>query len=355
MRWPRPAPPVLLLALALHSIILAACAEGPPAPAGPRLPAAADCSGPEYRALDFWIGEWDVRSPGGDPLGSNHIVSILDGCAVREMWTDARGGKGESLFFHDRALGRWRQVWVTSDGSWKEKTEIEASREPASPARARSGRSIRFQGEVLQAQGGTALDRTTLTALADGRVRQVIEVSPDRGSTWSAWEGVYTRRAHSCNGAHRELDFWIGDWDLVIRARKAPGKDEWAVARGRNRISSVLGGCAIEEDFTADGPSKPWSGKSLSRWVEPERRWRQAWVDDDGGYIALTGGRRGDEVVFEAEPSVRDGKPVQMRMVFTDITASAILWRWEATRDNGASWSPMLIIEYRRAAPRRPG
>ncbi len=44
----------------------------------------------------------------------------------------------------------------------------------------------------------------------------------------------------------------------------------------------------------------------------------------------------------------RDGKTRQMRMVFTDITPQSILWRWEATVDGGKTWSPMLVIEYRR-------
>jgi hypothetical protein len=48
------------------------------------------------------------------------------------------------------------------------------------------------------------------------------------------------------------------------------------------------------------------------------------------------------------EPFVRDGERVQMRMVFTEIQADSLLWRWERTADAGATWMPMMIIEYRR-------
>jgi hypothetical protein len=148
---------------------------------------------------------------------------------------------------------------------------------------------------------------------------------------------------------HREFDFWLGDWDVTLRVRKAPDVEEWAVARGTNRISSLLGGCAVEERFSADGPREPWAGRSLSRWVANEKRWRQAWVDDTGSFILLAGGMQGKDMVLTGEPQVRDGKNVQMRMVFTDIAASGMLWRWERTADGGATWTPQMIIEYRRA------
>ena len=160
-----------------------------------------------------------------------------------------------------------------------------------------------------------------------------------------------TRRHPGCTGErYRDLDFWLGDWDVVLRVRKSPDKDEWAVSRGVNRISSLLGGCAVEERFSAEGPGQPWAGRSLSRWVESEKRWRQAWVDDTGSYIALTGGMQGKDMVLTGEPFVRDGKPVQMRMVFTDIAASSLSWRWERTVDAGATWTPMMFIEYRRSS-----
>jgi hypothetical protein len=55
------------------------------------------------------------------------------------------------------------------------------------------GPGIRFQGLVRRPDGTLVLDRTTLTPLPDGRVRQKIEQSADEGKTWRAWEGLYAR------------------------------------------------------------------------------------------------------------------------------------------------------------------
>jgi hypothetical protein len=136
-------------------------------------------------ALDFWLGEWSVVDPRGAPQGSNRIEKVLSGCAILEHWRDAGGGEGKSLFFLDRTMGGWRQVWITDKGLSKEKTQVLGFEGPG----------IRFQGRVRGADGVFVLDRTTLIPLPDGRVRQRIEQSSDDGKTWRAWEGLYARAA----------------------------------------------------------------------------------------------------------------------------------------------------------------
>src|SRR4051794_5524019 len=98
----------------MRPILLAAlCAAALPAEAA-SFSTPSGCSGPEYRALDFWLGTWDVAGAAGKFDGHNVISATLSGCAVRELWSDAEGYNGESLFFFDRSLGRWKQVWATS-------------------------------------------------------------------------------------------------------------------------------------------------------------------------------------------------------------------------------------------------
>jgi hypothetical protein len=150
-------------------------------------PASSCASDPAFAMLDFWLGDWDVYV--GDTLaGSNHIEKILDGCAVTEDWTSASGSRGHSLFYYLPADQSWKQVWVTgnalSRGGVKEKTLIESTQN-----------SVRFQGEIRLAGGGGYLDRTTLTSLENGEVRQLIEISTDGGKEWRAmFDGRYVRK-----------------------------------------------------------------------------------------------------------------------------------------------------------------
>jgi hypothetical protein len=140
--------------------------------------APAGCSGDStYARLDFWVGNWQVFL--GDTLvGTNRISKVLQGCAVIEEWRDARGMRGQSLFYVEPVHRRWKQVWVTDaarrPGGVKEKHLVALL----------PGGGVRFQGELRSADGTIVLDRTTLAPRPGGEVHQLIEVSSDGGSTW---------------------------------------------------------------------------------------------------------------------------------------------------------------------------
>lgn len=139
---------------------------------------------PRYAELDFWLGEWDVFDASGRQVGENSIRKELKGRLVLESWRDAAGGEGKGMHFFDAARGHWKLVWVDDRGGVKEKTGG-----PAGDA------AMRVEGEVTYPGGTRALDRTTLTRLPDGRVRQVIEWSADAGRTWkTSFDATYVRK-----------------------------------------------------------------------------------------------------------------------------------------------------------------
>lgn len=152
-------------------------------------------------ALDFWVGNWTVQV-GGEHAGTNRIDAILGGCAITELWRDAGGGEGHSLFYYLPAQKEWRQVWVTPaalrPGGVKEKRQVEFG-----------GPGIRFQGTIALPDGRSYLDRTTLTPQADGTVRQLIEVSTDSGTTWRpTFDGIYDRIAPAARGVPLDSLAW---------------------------------------------------------------------------------------------------------------------------------------------------
>lgn len=161
-------------ALLASAWIAAAAAQVPPG-----------CSDSEpYSQLDFWVGEWEVYVDGA-LVGHNRIEKALDGCVVFEHWTARDGSEGKSLFFVDYDR-RWVQVWVTEQalapGGVKEKVMVDDPPEG----------SVRFQGVVRHQASDPWLDRTTLTPLENGQVRQLIEVSEDGGESWNpTFDAVY--------------------------------------------------------------------------------------------------------------------------------------------------------------------
>lgn len=151
-------------------------------------PATSSCATDSaFHVLDFWLGDWTVVDSAGKQLGTNRIERVLGGCAITESWKED-DSEGRSLFYYVPSERMWKQVWVTpqalSLGGVKEKHLV-----------AQSTGTVRFQGELIGPRGLVLLDRTTLSRLPDGRVRQVIEISRDGGTTWRLnFDGFYVAR-----------------------------------------------------------------------------------------------------------------------------------------------------------------
>jgi hypothetical protein len=146
---------------------------------------------------------------------------------------------------------------------------------------------------------------------------------------------------------HRQLDFWLGDWNVVIHARNTP-TGAMSEANGRQHIEAVLGGCAIAETFAAGGPGPAWAGRSFSSWQPGAGKWRQTWVDDQGSYLAFTGGLERGAMTLYGEPRDTEGKTVQMRMIFLDVRPNSIRWEWQRSEDGWKSSTTMMRIDYTR-------
>ena len=133
-----------------------------------------------------------------------------------------------------------------------------------------------------------------------------------------------------------QFDFWLGEWELTW------GED----GRGSNRITKILDGCVIQEEF--DGtPAIPLLGLSVSTFNSVSGKWQQTWVDNSGGYLDLVGEFK-DGTMILARNAVIQEKPVTFRMVFYNITANELDWSWERSDDDGENWQPVWQIHYLR-------
>ncbi len=126
----------------------------------------------ERHRFDFWIGEWNVTTEGGTPVGSSVIESVSGGCALLENWTSNRGGHGKSLNTYNPARHQWQQFWIGQDGGVGEYRSSNFD-----------GKSLAFfiRGEA----DSLALQRLTFTPVDSATVRQHSEASKDGGKSWT--------------------------------------------------------------------------------------------------------------------------------------------------------------------------
>lgn len=138
------------------------------------------------------------------------------------------------------------------------------------------------------------------------------------------------------------FDFWVGDWVVTWKnANGSPGQ-------ARNRVSKILGGQVIEEDFTGDPAVKPQLlGRSLSV-RDKAGLWHQAWADNQGGFFALTGSAEGESRYFSTAFQ-QVGEQLQgKRMRFYNIQTDSFIWDWEGSNDGGKTWTLIWRLHYQR-------
>ncbi len=137
----------------------------------------------ESHQFDFWLGEWQVIRPDGQPAGTSRIESIAGGCGLLENWTGAAGGNGKSLNAWNSVRKQWQQFWIGNDGSVLETAGgLDAQ-----------GRMV-LTGEHATSAGARVLERITWTPNPDGSIRQLWDQSTDAGQTWRVvFDGRYVR------------------------------------------------------------------------------------------------------------------------------------------------------------------
>lgn len=138
----------------------------------------------ENRQFDFWVGEWDVRTPDGTPRGLSSITVENGNCWIHEHWTSLIEGKGESINFYNSTTQKWHQTWVDDQGGL---AEFDGG--------LKNGAMV-LEGYRQEGSKDRLPARLTLTPLPDGAVRQLGEYSNDGGKTWIVeYDFRYTHKA----------------------------------------------------------------------------------------------------------------------------------------------------------------
>jgi tetratricopeptide (TPR) repeat protein len=142
----------------------------------------APCRDPVYRQFDFWIGDWTVQDPSGNPVGHNRVTLEQEGCLLVEHWTSREGVQtGTSFNYYDVRDRKWHQLYIDNSGN--------AGAFPAMAGVLRDGRMVL---ETDPKDG--PVSRWAWYELAPGKVRQMAEQTSDGGKSWqTTWDSTYVK------------------------------------------------------------------------------------------------------------------------------------------------------------------
>jgi len=138
---------------------------------------------------------------------------------------------------------------------------------------------------------------------------------------------------------YQQFDFWIGDWSVTSDGQPA----------GTNSIHPIHNGCALQENWQGAGEGGI-SGTSFNIYDQATGRWHQTWVDDSGTLLLLDGGLNDGVMVLSGQRPKRDGSGVtQHRISWTPNADGSVRQLWEASKDEGGSWTVLFDGLYTQA------
>jgi hypothetical protein len=135
----------------------------------------------------------------------------------------------------------------------------------------------------------------------------------------------------------RNLDFWVGDWDVYAAKELA----------GRDVVERVLGGCGIIENWRDTGGRE---GKSLFAYDARRNLWTQTWVTDDS---SVAGGLKfkvlrahtPTSTTFQGEIEGSSGAVYYDRTILTSQPNRTVRQEIQVSRD-GVNWRTVFDALY---------
>jgi hypothetical protein len=129
--------------------------------------------------------------------------------------------------------------------------------------------------------------------------------------------------------AHRQFDFWIGDWEV---------SDAQGNKGGENEVTLILKGCVIHESWKGGG----LDGESFNVYSRTDDRWFQTWVDDIGRILRLSGGMQDGSMVLRGETKTLAGKSVLDEIAWTPLDDGRVKQHWRRSSDGGKEWQDVF-------------
>ncbi len=154
-----------------------------------------------------------------------------------------------------------------------------------------------------------------------------------------ATPGVAATAAACAGASYRQLDFWLGDWDVFdVGGGKAP------VARAR--ITRILDGCVVHELYESSDAASGTHGESFSIFDRTRGLWHQTWVTDHGSLLQVEGTARDGRVTLAGSYLDAQRQRVQIRAAWWPAT-EGVREQAETSRDGGHSWKSEFDLVFR--------
>jgi hypothetical protein len=151
----------------------------------------------------------------------------------------------------------------------------------------------------------------------------------------------------------RDFDFFVGRWQVRHRRLKQrlAGSQDWAEFKGTSVAQPLMNGYANVDDNVLELPEGTYRAVSLRSFDPESKQWSIWWLDGRSPLGPLDppvrGGFHDGVGSFHADDRL-EGRPIRVRYVWSDITATSCRWEQAFSPDGGRTWEVNWIMEFTR-------
>ena len=130
-----------------------------------------------------------------------------------------------------------------------------------------------------------------------------------------------------------------GEWDVVMEFNEGDTVETWVKSEGSCRYSYILGGAAMQMEFTSEYMQMPFHGLGVECFDRETGQWQMTWLDNMGARFTLYNGVHSDDrSVFTAE-DIWQGQKYLSRISTIKESDTSFRWSMEMSMDGGKTWT----------------
>ncbi|MBL8517498.1 MAG: DUF1579 domain-containing protein [Betaproteobacteria bacterium] len=150
----------------------------------------------------------------------------------------------------------------------------------------------------------------------------------------------------------RDFDFFIGDWSVQHRRlrRRLDGCTDWDMFDGRSTARALLGGMGNIDDNILNLPAGSYRAVTLRTYDPAADQWNIWWLDgrNPGMLDTPMRGRFCNGCGEFFAHDVFNGRPILVRFLWSDMTATTCRWEQAFSVDNGQTWEVNWVMHFTR-------
>ena len=152
-----------------------------------------------------------------------------------------------------------------------------------------------------------------------------------------------------------DFDFLIGRWTVQHRRLKhrLAHSNEWETFSGTCETKLLLDGQADVDDNVLEVPGGGLYRAATMRVFDPSSKtWAIWWFDTRQPHQLdppLIGAFKNGVGTFFSDDQFQ-GKPIRVRYIWSDITATSARWQQAFSQDGGVTWETNWVMEFKRTS-----